>query len=172
MEIAREDPARIAALVLVDTKASADSDEARAQRLRLAEQVVSSGSTDAVARAMLPNLLGATTAQTRPDLVALVRGWIESADPAAVAWMQHAMAARPESFDDLARLTVPSLVVWGEEDGLTPWSEQDLLLTSLRDARLARIVGAGHLSPVEDPGQVVAALLGFLRDVQRLPGAD
>jgi len=172
MELARQDPARIAGLALLDTKASADTEEARANRLRVADQVLEAGSTAALARAMLPALLGATTHESRPEVVERVRGWIEEADPAGVAWAQRAMAARPDSHADLAALTVPSLVLWGDEDTLAPRPEQGSMVEALRDARAVEIPGSGHLSAVEDPGAVVAALVTFLDDVRRLPRAD
>jgi pimeloyl-ACP methyl ester carboxylesterase len=169
MEIVRQDPARVAGIALVDTKATADSDEARANRLKVAEQVESSGSTDALARAMLPSLLGTTSLEERPDVVAQVTTWIAAADPRAVAWAQRAMAARPDSLADLASLAVPALVVWGIEDGMSPRTEQDLMVDALRDARLVVVTESGHLSTVEAPEQVAAALVTFLADVKRLP---
>jgi pimeloyl-ACP methyl ester carboxylesterase len=172
MELVRQDASRIAGIALVDTKASADTDEARANRLRVADQVLEAGSTAALARAMLPGLLGATTHADHPEVVARVRGWIEEADPAGVAWAQRAMAARPESFADLASLTVPALVLWGDEDALAPRAEQELMVEALRDARAVEIPGSGHLSAVEDPAAVVAALVPFLEDVRRLPRSD
>ena len=172
MELVRQDASRIAGLALIDTKASADTDEARANRLRVADQVLDAGSTVALARAMLPGLLGATTHEERPEVVERVRGWIEEADPAGVAWAQRAMAARPESFADLASLSVPALVLWGAEDTLSPRGEQELMVEALRDARAVEIPGCGHLTAVEDPAAVVAALVPFLDDVRRLPRSD
>ena len=172
MEIARQDPSRLAGLVLVDTKATADSEQAREGRLRVAEQVLESESTEALARAMVPTLLGVTTQSERPELVADVKARVESADPEAVAWAQRAMAARPDSRADLAALSVPSLVVWGEEDVMSPRDEQDLMVESLRDVRFVPIPASGHLSVVEAPGAVTAALLAFLHDVRRLPASD
>jgi pimeloyl-ACP methyl ester carboxylesterase len=169
MELVRQDASRIAGLALIDTKASADTDEARANRLRVADQVLEAGSTVALARAMLPGLLGATTHAERPEVVERVRGWIEEADPAGVAWAQRAMAARPESFADLASLSVPALVLWGAEDTLSPRGEQELMAEALRDARGVEIPGSGHLTAIEDPAAVVAALVPFLADVRRLP---
>jgi pimeloyl-ACP methyl ester carboxylesterase len=171
MEIVRQDPARIAGIVLVDTKATADGDEARANRLRVADQVEDAGSTDALARAMLPSLLGTTSHEDRPAVVAQVRAWIEAADPRAVAWAQRAMAARPDSLPDLASLAVPALVVWGVEDGMSPRAEQDLMVEAMRDARLVAVTESGHLSTVEAPDQVADALVTFLTDVRRLPHA-
>ena len=172
MEIARQDPSRLAGLVLVDTKATADSEQAREGRLRVAEQVLESESTEALARAMVPTLLGVTTQSERPELVADVKARVESADPEAVAWAQRALAARPDSRADLAALSVPSLVVWGEEDVMSPRDEQDLMVESLRDVRFVPIPASGHLSVVEAPEAVTAALLAFLHDVRRLPASD
>jgi pimeloyl-ACP methyl ester carboxylesterase len=169
MELVRQDASRIAGLALLDTKASADTEEARANRLRVADQVLEAGSTAALARAMLPGLLGATTHETRPEVVERVRGWIEEADPAGVAWAQRAMAARPDSHADLAALTVPALVLWGDEDVLSPRPEQDSMVEALRDVRAVEVPGSGHLSAVEDPAAVLAALVRFLDDVKRLP---
>ena len=172
MEMARQDPSRIAGLVLADTKASADSDEARANRLRVADQVLTAGSTAALARAMLPALLGATTQAQRPAVVEHVRTWIEEAEPWGVAWAQRAMAARPDSHADLAALTVPSLVLWGTEDTLSPREEQVSMLECLRDATFVEIPGSGHLTAVEDPTAVTTALVEFLDVVRRLPRSD
>ena len=171
MEMLRQDSSRVAGLALVDTKASADGDEARANRLRVADQVLEAGSTAALARAMLPALLGATTLAGRPEVVDRVRGWIEQADPAGVAWAQRAMAARPDSHGDLAALTVPVLVLWGDEDTLAPRTEQESMIEALRDVRSVEIPGCGHLSAVESPQDVAAALVAFLTDVRRLPNA-
>jgi pimeloyl-ACP methyl ester carboxylesterase len=88
------------------------------------------------------------------------------ADPAGVAWVQRAMAARPDSHADLAGLAVPALVVWGELDTISPREEQDSMLAALRDSRFVPVPGAGHLSAVEDPAAVAAALVGFLDDVR------
>jgi pimeloyl-ACP methyl ester carboxylesterase len=171
MEVVRQDPSRVAGIALVDTKATADGEEARANRLKVADQVLASGSTAALARAMVPTLLGATTREDRPELVEQVAAWIESADPAAVAWAQRAMADRPDSLADLASLAVPALVVWGVEDGMSPRAEQDLMVHAMRDARLVVVPGSGHLSTVEAPEQVADALVTFLADVRRLPQA-
>jgi pimeloyl-ACP methyl ester carboxylesterase len=169
MELVRQDPSRIAGIALVDTKATADTDEARANRLRVAEQVLESRSTDALARAMLPTLLGETTRTSRPEVVERVTGWIREADPVGVAVAQRAMAARPDSLADLASLVVPGLVLWGAEDTLARRAEQDLMVEAMRDARFVEIPGCGHLAAVEAPEATASALLAFLRDVENLP---
>ena len=110
----------------------------------------------------MPNLVGATTTNSRPEVVEVVRGWIEENSAAGVAWAQRAMAVRPDSLDDLAAFAGPALIVWGEEDTLTGRAEQDLMVDSLNDVELAVIPEAGHLSAIERPDAVTGVLLDFL----------
>ncbi|MEO6821562.1 MAG: alpha/beta hydrolase [Candidatus Nanopelagicales bacterium] len=162
MELLRQVPERVDALVLADTKASADDDAARENRLRVADQVLAAGSTEALARAMVPTLLGSTSLTGRPDVVERVRALVEATDPAAVAWAQRAMAARPDSRGTLAAFPRPALVIWGEEDLTCSRAEQDLMVTALPDGQLATIAHAGHLAAMEAPAEVAAVLLQFL----------
>ena len=162
MELLRQAPELVDALVLADTKASADDDAARENRLRVAEQVLAAGSTEALARAMVATLLGSTSLADRPEVVARVRALVEAADPAGVAWAQRAMAARPDSVGTLAAFPRPALVIWGEEDVTSSRAEQDLMVAALPDGQLATIARAGHLAAMEAPEQVSAALLRFL----------
>ncbi len=168
MELLRTRPSLIAALVLCDTKASADGPEARANRERLAGLALEAGGDvdRLLEQAVLPGLLGDTTRQRRPEVVERVRDWLHGADASAVAWYQRAMADRPDSVADLADVDVPTLVVWGEEDALSDRAEQDRMTGAVTDASLVVVPGAGHLSNVEDPEAVSAALVQFLSVVR------
>ncbi len=163
MAFLRRYPERVRGLVLVDTKAAADGDAARANRLRVAEAVLEQGA-DAV-RPMLDALLGPTTRDSRLHVVERVSGWLEAVRPAGVAWAQRAMAARPDSFDVLRTADVPALVVVGDEDELTPMAEARAMVEALPDARLMVVSGSGHLSSVERPDAVSEALRGWLDTV-------
>jgi pimeloyl-ACP methyl ester carboxylesterase len=164
MALLRLAPDRAGGLVLLDTKAGADAESARAARLATARQVAADGA--AVLAPMLDALLGATTRATRPDVVAAVSGWIAAADPAGVAWAQRAMAARPDSFPTLAASQMPALVVVGDEDQLSPPTEAAAMVAALGDsATLVTVAQAGHLAALEQPTAVAAALTDFLADV-------
>lgn len=164
LNLARRHADRVGGLILCDTKATADGDEARANRERLAlaveEQPGACGRI--LEQAVLPGLLGHTTREHRPATVATVREWLHEADPASVAWYQRAMAVRPDSRAALADYAGPTAVIWGDEDALSPWHEQELMLAALPGARLSTISGAGHLANVEDPEPVTTAILEFL----------
>lgn len=167
MAMLRARPQVAVAVMLCGTKATADGQEARANRERMARLVLDS--PDSCARILessfLPGLLGATTHAARPHVVAEVRGWMADARAETVAWYQRAMAARPDSRAVLESLAVPGLVVWGDEDAISPRSEQDLILESLAAPQLAVIEGAGHLACVEDPDAVTSTIRRFAESV-------
>jgi pimeloyl-ACP methyl ester carboxylesterase len=165
MALLRLAPERVSALVLADTKAGADPEPARANRLRIADAVLADG-TGVLVDEVLPALLGATTAASRPVVSGRVRGLLQSAPPQAVAWAQRAMAARPDSFDVLRSADVPALVVVGDEDQLSPVADAQAMVDALPQGRLAVLPGSGHLTAVEVPDTFNLALTRFLADLQ------
>ncbi len=158
---ARRHPRRLAGLVLQDTRAGADSEEAKANRATLAARVLAEGATAAV-EAFLPKLLGETAQRTQPVLVALVRERILAAPRQAIAGALHGLAAREDSRATLGAIRVPTLVLVGEEDVLTPPSEAEAMAAAIPNARLERIPHAGHLANLENPQAVNTALGRFL----------
>jgi pimeloyl-ACP methyl ester carboxylesterase len=166
MALLRRHPDRVSAIVLADTKASADAPEAAANREAVAAAVEGAGSAAGIADSMLPNLLGATTRDSRPDVVATVRRWIVAQPAAGVAWAQRAMAARPDSLADIRAFGRPVLVLYGAEDTISPAPDAAAMADAARAGGSATTVveipAAGHLSAVEDPDAVTHALLGWL----------
>jgi pimeloyl-ACP methyl ester carboxylesterase len=161
LAIARRHPARPAGLGLIDTKAQADADEARANRERIALAVLGEAGNRALAP-MIDGLLGPTSHAARPEVVERVRAGLAAARPQGVAWSQRAMAARPDATGLLAAIGVPVAVLVGAEDALTPPAVAHDLVAGLPDAVLSVLPRVGHLSPIEDPDAVAAALLALL----------
>jgi pimeloyl-ACP methyl ester carboxylesterase len=152
---------RVSGLVLLDTKASADGDQARADRLKMAERVLAEGN-DFVPEVMLPKLLGQTSREHRPEVVEKVTALIREQTPEAIAGAQRGMAARAATTDVLATIKVPTLVVTGEEDVVTgPEIGRDLA-AGIPGARFLLVEEAGHLVNLEQPEIVNEALLDFL----------
>ena len=160
-------PELVAGLALVDTKSTADTPEAAARRLRVADDVEASGTVDPV-RGMPDVLLGETTRTARPEVVERVTGWIDEQDPARVAWAQRAMAARPDRTAVLQGFTGPVTVVVGDEDTVTGADEARHMADASTQALLVVVPRVGHLSAVEDPAAVRTALVEL---VQRVPDA-
>ncbi|NIH85053.1 alpha/beta fold hydrolase [Amycolatopsis granulosa] len=161
MAVLRAAPERVAGLVLIDTKATADTPEAAQARRELAGRAESAGVSGWLAESMVPNLLSAETRQTRPEVVEAVRELIDSQLGAGVAWAALAMADRPDSTDLLAATEVPALVVVGEQDTLTPPGAARAMAESLPRGELVVVPQAAHLTPVEAPAMITEAILGW-----------
>ncbi len=159
-------PERFSGLLLADTRAGADPPEGREKRTRLAEAVLKEGP-----RALLPDflnaVLGETTRKTRPELVREVEAMILEADPEGVANALLAMRDRPDSFDLLPQMNFPVLLVYGEEDALTPPEEGLGMLEKLPKGRMLTIPRAGHMANLEAPAAFNTALSGLLAEVYR-----
>jgi pimeloyl-ACP methyl ester carboxylesterase len=146
---------RVSGLLLIDTKATADTDDARANRLAVAQRAETEGIVPWLADAMLPQLLADQGA------AAQVRALMESQDGAAVAWAQRAMAARPDSRDTLRFADLDTLVVHGELDKLMPVAVAEEL-AELTGGVLNVLPGLGHLPSIENPDAFVAAVRPWL----------
>lgn len=149
------------ALILADTRATADTTEGRAARrsmLALLEREGASG----VARDMLPKMLGRTTRETSPatedNLRRLIKQQAASAIRSAILRLMH----RPDSTPIAEAIDLPTLVIVGEEDTVTPPPEAEKLAGMIRGAELVVVPRAGHLSSLEQPAAFNAAVERFL----------
>lgn len=156
-ELWRTMPDRIAGLVLANTKAEADAPEGAAARRALAERLSREGN---VLVDSPPPLLGERADDaTRSQ----VRDWIADQPPEAIAAAALGMADRPDSSGDLARISVPTLVITSDLDSLIPPEVTAEIAAKVPGARLVTIEGAGHLSRVERPDEFDGLLLTHAR---------
>ncbi len=159
-------PERFSGLLLADTRAGADPPEGKEKRTLLAEAVLQKGPS-----ALLPDFLNAvlseSTRKARPELVREVEAMILEADPEGVANALLAMRDRPDSFDLLPQMNFPVLLVYGEEDALTPPEEGLRMLEKLPNGRMLTIPRAGHMANLEAPAAFNTGLLGLLSEVYR-----
>jgi pimeloyl-ACP methyl ester carboxylesterase len=149
---------RVSALVLADTKAAADSDEARQKREQNARMVETSGLAP-LAEQMLPGLLADRTPQGQQQAV---RGIIMANQPEGIAAALRAMAQRPDSTPQLSAINVPTLIMVGSEDTLTPPGEARKLHEAIKGSQFVELSGAAHLSNIEAPAAFNAAVDSFL----------
>lgn len=157
----RRHRALIRGLVLADTKAGADTDEARTKRRALIEVARTRGS-GAVADGQMTGMIGKTTREKRPGMIDDVHRMLESASVEGIVGALEAMMARPDSTATLATIDVPTLVVVGDEDVLTPPSEAEILRDAIRNSRYEVIEHAGHVSNLERPSAFNHVLTEFL----------
>jgi pimeloyl-ACP methyl ester carboxylesterase len=153
----RRAPARVSGLVLADTRPGADSAEGRAARDAMVELVGRDGAA-AVATQMLPKLLGETTQREQPDLSDAVRRLIELNTPEAIAAGALALKTRPDSTPLLSTIAVPTTILCGAEDVLTPPAESRAMQAAIAGSQLVMLPGAGHLSNLESAAAFSSAL--------------
>ncbi|MBK6627931.1 MAG: alpha/beta fold hydrolase [Flavobacteriales bacterium] len=159
-------PQRVQALVLCNTRSTADTVEARQARLGTAETALTKG-TAVIARGMMPKLLSRTTRRAQPGLAARVEAMMARQRPVAVAAAAMGMAARPDRTAVLQGLRVPVLIITGEEDDLMPLPTSQAMQEAATDARLRVIPGVGHLSNLERPDAFHRAVRDFLNELSR-----
>jgi 3-oxoadipate enol-lactonase len=157
----RNFPARVSALVLADTRAQADTEEAKQIRAQQIEQVLAKGMSPIV-DAMLPKLLSPETVSKRPEVVKRIRDMMFETKPAGAAAALRGMASRDDQTELLARIAVPTLILAGREDAITPLQDSERMHAGISGSRLVVIENAGHVSNVEQPEQFNQALAGFL----------
>ncbi len=160
-ELRRRRPDLVHGLVLADTRAAADYDEARENRLRMAQTVRDSG-TRPIATAMIPDLLTEATRENGRATVDAVRSMILGTPPETVIAALAGMASRHDSTAELSRIAEPTLIVVGEEDAITPPDEARAMADAIPNARLAVIPDAGHLSSMENAEAFDRALTEYL----------
>ncbi|MDR3360757.1 MAG: alpha/beta hydrolase, partial [Bifidobacteriaceae bacterium] len=161
LEVLRARAERLAGLILMHTKATADTPEGRAARLAVARQVLADNSVDSL-RPMATRMVSAESRAARPELVGRVERWIAEASPAGVAWAQEAMASRRDALGLLRAAGLPAMVVAGEDDPFSSLTEAEAMAEALGvGVDLEVLAGVGHLGPIESPSSLARAVRGF-----------
>jgi 3-oxoadipate enol-lactonase len=156
---------RLRALVQCDTRAVADTEEARAGRIKMADNVAEWG-CGRVAEMMGPKLFSARALESKPELMAEVRSVVTNTSPAAIAAAQRGMAARPDMTGLLPRIKVPTLVLVGAADAISPPAEMQAIAAAIPNAKFVEIPNAGHMTTMENPAAVNNALIALLNTLQ------
>jgi pimeloyl-ACP methyl ester carboxylesterase len=161
-ELLESAPQYVKGLVLVDTRAGADTEEGKAGRLKTLEKVDKGGS-EAIADDMTPKLLGAATLRERPDLVKHIRHMIRGADPAAIKMAVTAMMNRKDMTAFINGIKVPTLIIAGAEDALIPAAAMQQMHAAIRNSEMVTIPFAGHLPNLEQTVPFDVELRRFLQ---------
>lgn len=164
-------PERVRGLMLIDTRAAADPPETARVREETAREVLRDGSPRAVTETMVPRLFGKTTLGKQPQKVEPILTVMETTSVQGIAGALRGMACRPDRRGDLSRIGVPTLVIVGEDDVISPPSEASEIAAAIPGARLEVIPQAGHLAPYENPGATNGVILRFLEELKQGGGA-
>ena len=164
LAFARLYPQRLGALILSDTKAAADNHEARAKRNDMIA-FCRNHSADEIIERQIPALLGVTTCETRPQVIEKVRNISRVLDAQNLALWVEALRDRPDATAQLAQIAVPTLVLCGDEDTITPPDESRAMAEAIPNAQLQIVPQAGHLSNMENALEWNKAVRAFLREL-------
>jgi 3-oxoadipate enol-lactonase len=161
----RQFPGPVKAFVSCDTRAIADTPEAKAGRLKSADEVLKSG-VESVVTTMLPKLVAESTRQNQPEVVEHLTAIMRSCPPEAVAAALRGMAERPDVTVELSSFTQPALVVVGADDAISSSQEMRGIADKLPNAKFVEIPNSGHMTTLENPAAVNAALSGFVESLR------
>lgn len=166
--VAARDPRRLAGLLLIDTRATADSPEG-VERRRQTIAAIRDGRRQEVLGTLLEALVGPSTRERQPAVVQALRATAEAIPDHVLVGCLEGMIARPDSTGLLAELDQPALVVVGSEDQVMSVGEAQALAAALPRGRLKVVSGAGHTPTLERPEVVGDAVAVFLRDLSASP---
>jgi pimeloyl-ACP methyl ester carboxylesterase len=159
----RSFPERISGLILADTTAAPDTEEARRGRNETVTRVAGEG-VGVLPELMMDKLLSEHTRRESPETVEQVRRMALESSPDGVVAALGALRERPDSTPLLGDIQVPTLVIGGEEDALSPPETMARMAEAIPGSRHVVLSEAGHLSNLESPGKFSAALSGFLQE--------
>lgn len=161
----RHFPLRVRTLILADTRPQSDTDDARQNRERQAQQALSEG-MDGIVDAILPKVLAPATLDGRKEVVERLRAMMAGTDPRGAAAAIRGMMERPDQTYLLPRILAPTLIIVGSEDQVTPVKDAELMHREIRGSHLEVIEGASHVSNLERPAEFNRALRTFLDSLQ------
>ena len=160
LEIMRQAPQRVARLALLDTAAGPEQPQQTERRLAFIEEA-EHGRFDGVTETLLPLLIHPTRLSERA-LVDTIRSMARNIGKTAFIRQEHAIISRQDSTPLLAAIACPALVICGRQDALTPLAGHEDMAARIKGARLEIIEHCGHLSTLEEPDAVSAAMRRWL----------
>ena len=162
-EFWRRHNSRLKSLIQADTRAVADSQEVARARQIMAQTIVNDGSPS-VADSMIGKLFGPQAAESIPKVVKHTHKVMAETDPRGIGAAQRGMAERADFVESLGEISVPSLLVCGAADGISPPDEMRAIADAMPNAAFVEIADAGHLAPLEQPGAFNDAVMSFLTE--------
>jgi 3-oxoadipate enol-lactonase len=156
------EPARFKGAVLCDTKSEADTDEAKVKRFETMKAVKRGGSVE-FAEGFARAVFWEETFVSKPEVVTSIKRVIGRTPPLAIAGTLLALAARTDTTPSLGSISVPTLILVGEHDAVTPPAASRAMHERIPGSHLHLIPEAGHMSNLENPAAFNEQLLAFLK---------
>ena len=163
MRAADRDPSRISGLILCNTKSTADTNSAKLNRAKQIKTILA-GKKSQFAEEMARALFAPGSFENNKPAVKDILSIMKSTDRAALVGTQIALAARMDMTESLEKISVPTLIITGEKDGIATQADAELMTSKIRKSKFVLIHDAGHLSNLENPGEFNSAIINFLEE--------
>lgn len=157
-------PERFKALILCDTQCIADTPEGAEKRFKTIDSINSNGLTE-FTEGFLKNIFYEETFNRKPEIVDQIRNIILSTKVSTVTSTLKALAGRRETCSILNKIKIPTLIICGKEDKITPPDRAQFLHENIKDSELHIIDNAGHLSNMEEDRIFSERVLNFLSGI-------
>ncbi|MES2381921.1 MAG: alpha/beta hydrolase [Bacteroidota bacterium] len=154
-------PDRFAALILCDTQCIADTAEVKEKRNKIINEIA----VDGVApfnEGFIKSVFHKDSLSNKKELVELLRSVVFANSPHIITMGQTALAERSETCSTLNEITIPTLIICGREDIVTPLAQSEMMHNAIKGSILHVIDNAGHVSNLEQPDEFNKHLLDFL----------
>lgn len=158
-------PERFEALILADTQCTADSDEAKEKRLKTVEEIKQKGTSE-FNENFIKSVFHPDSFQNKREVVERLREVVVSNSTRLITAGLVALAERSESCSTLGAIAIPTLIICGAQDQLTPVAQSQFMHENIKGSLLKVIEGAGHVSNLEQPEEFNKHLNSFLKTVK------
>ncbi len=157
-------PDRFAALILCDTQCIADSPEIKDSRNKMLTKIIAGKKTE-FAEEFLNKMFCKESLDHKQDVVDRVRKVILATSSVSITGTLGALANRPEMCSHLDKISIPTLVICGEYDTVTPLGQSELIFKNIENAKMHVLKRAGHLSNLEQPEEFNQLILQFIEEL-------
>ena len=164
MRAIERDPDRFKALILCDTQSAADSNEAKIKRANSVRLVKNEG-VARFAESFLKAVFSPHTFEARPEIIDEIRTTILSSSPLGICGALLAMASRTDTTESLSHVRVPTLILVGKDDTVTPPSMANLMHDKISNSKLHLIENAAHMANLENPSVFNDLLVEFVNKI-------
>lgn len=158
-------PERFKALILADTQCINDSAEAKEKRMKTVEEIKQNG-TDEFNENFLKSVFHPDSFQNKPEIVESLREVVLANSTRSITAGLVALAERSESCSSLSTIAIPTLIICGAQDKLTPLAQSQFMHENIKGSVLKVIEGAGHVSNLEQPEEFNKHLHNFLVQIK------
>jgi pimeloyl-ACP methyl ester carboxylesterase len=165
LRIALKAPHRLKGLVLIDTSGNLEDPGKKYQYDALIQTAEEIGITPELADMVLPFMFSEKFLREQPQLVKESKETLSKQNVPGVLRVSRAVIDRPSILDQIGKISLPTLILVGNQDTTQPLDESEKIHTRIAHSKLVPIPDAGHISSIEQPELVTRHILQFAQEL-------